>query len=78
MTKDNLKAALEIAAQIWCDPRCSDSVMDPNLCRVFAERLKPYLDLAEAANDEWENGEYGVSKKLELALRALEAARSAE
>jgi hypothetical protein len=51
MTEDNLKTAIEIAAQIWCDPRCADSILDPNLVRVFAERLKPYLDLAEAAKE---------------------------
>lgn len=34
--------AIEIAAQVWCDPRCEEIVMDHRLAEVFADRLVEY------------------------------------
>jgi len=36
MTKEQ---AIEKAAQLWCDPRVSNRVMDPEFCEVIAEAL---------------------------------------
>ncbi len=36
--------ATEIAAQVWCDPRCADIEMDVRLAQVFAERLRDIFD----------------------------------
>lgn len=38
------KAAIELAAQCWCDPETSDRVMDEALAMAFAKRLSPLLD----------------------------------
>ena len=36
MTKEQ---AIQKAAQLWCDPRVSNRVMDPEFCEVIAEAL---------------------------------------
>jgi len=41
-------AALELAAQCWCDPETSSKEMDVELAKSFARRLDPILQqLAE-------------------------------
>jgi len=41
-------AALELAAQCWCDPETSSKEMDVELAKAFARRLDPLLQqLAE-------------------------------
>ena len=37
--------ALDIAAQCWCDPETSGTIMDTALGTAFAKRLVPYLAL---------------------------------
>jgi len=37
------KRALELAAQIWCDPRVSDRDFDPGLAEVIAEFIDEHL-----------------------------------
>lgn len=46
-----MRTAIEIAAQIWCDPRCSNIEMDARLAGVFAEQLEPLLNVVEAARN---------------------------
>jgi hypothetical protein len=45
MTNDTplRSAALEMAAQCWCEPSTSDSVMDVALATVFASRLEKLM-----------------------------------
>jgi len=37
------KKALEVAAQLWCDPRVEDRVMDPEFAIVIAEKIDEYI-----------------------------------
>lgn len=76
-----MRTAVEIAAQVWCDPRCSNIEMDSRLAKVFAEEIEKFLKVVEAAkqlNDENYNGSVGctrwedLAEKLYLTLKALE------
>lgn len=44
-----MRTAVEIAAQVWCDPRCSNIEMDSRLAEVFAEEIEKLLKVVEAA-----------------------------
>ncbi len=44
----NIERARGLAAQCWCDPRTSATVMDPVLVEVFAERLMHLVNASEA------------------------------
>jgi len=35
--------SVEVAAQLWCDPRVEDRVMDPVLAAVIAEKIDEYI-----------------------------------
>jgi hypothetical protein len=39
--------AIEKAAQCWCDERTSKTVMDTDLCQVFAEQLEEQMTKAD-------------------------------
>lgn len=43
-----MKTAIEIAAQVWCHPSCSDIRMNPKLCAVIAEKFRPYVEATRA------------------------------
>jgi hypothetical protein len=52
--------ARELAAQLYCDPRVSDRVLDPDLCEVIAERFDEYrgaLQWCSASQDFHEGGQ---------------------
>lgn len=64
-----MRTAIEIAAQIWCDPRCSDIEMDTRLAEVFAEEIQKLLDYLktwERLADNKSITAYGIVEQEEL------------
>ncbi len=79
-----MKTAIEIAAQVWCDPRCANKIMDPELCKIFAEKIDALLRCAaigqhfiNVGSENYREIE-NLQNEMTTALAALEAADAGE
>lgn len=66
--EDLHKWALELAAQVWCDPRVQDRVMDPEMAKVIANTIRKAV---VTANDALVNSLHTARQEMEKDLEQI-------